>query len=650
MTKTSNIELESTPVEKNPNNKKLAISSSAIVATGTLFGSAFVPLMGVAAPIEDRCRFSELEIDFLRTELQNTLTVPRFDNTLTACRDIELYWDTPPSLEDPESSGFVERLWDIGEGLHIPFGKSLRLYSNDAVTFISDKSSPFILHGIGDEVFYDGGYVVGDSGYRYENIGSLEIDGIGFYSFEPVFAAIASNQNIIVKNSSILGLFAFGIMGHDITVNNTTIGLEGLYGDFGFSLAAVYSIPGISQDVSRNVDRSDILSGSVQLTYNTFLNRSQYDVAGLGMALTAEGNIFGSLTGDPSEDVNRVHVFNVDLETAEAFETIGSLWGPEFEDFTQTTSSTYRTDVEFEPLPTEWFIDSYNIFSSVPGVLETNSGDVTRTADRTSREGVLFEESDFVQIDFLDLFFGGANNSYSLTTLGPSPTSPAARFVTNPLFTQTQDARRQTRTIPYSAGAVEQNGRASSRSSSAFVFGSEQYDVSPARLAGSTGRNVTILAPSLPEITEVRVGGKKVKIVSSNGDKLVFIAPKGLRGAQDILLKSNSSEQLLEDKIFFTNSKSIRGFADSSAALSPLMKSQIRTFLKQNPHATSITCQGYASLPANPRDKVFGTKRGKAVCAYVASLRPNMKVTVLSPAVEKKSGPAIRRTVLKVIG
>jgi hypothetical protein len=218
------------------------------------------------------------------------------------------------------------------------------------------------------------------------------------------------------------------------------------------------------------------------------------------------------------------------------------------------------------------------------------------------------------------------------------------------LFTQTQDARRQTRTIPYSAGAVEQNGRASSRSSSAFVFGSEQYDVSPARLAGSTGRKVTILAPSLPEITEVRVGGKKVKIVSSNGDKLVFIAPKGLRGAQDILLKSNSSEQLLEDKIFFTNSKSIRGFADSSAALSPLMKSQIRTFLKQNPHATSITCQGYASLPANPRDKVFGTKRGKAVCAYVASLRPNTKVTVLSPAVEKKSGPAIRRTVLKVIG
>jgi len=80
------------------------------------------------------------------------------------------------------------------------------------------------------------------------------------------------------------------------------------------------------------------------------------------------------------------------------------------------------------------------------------------------------------------------------------------------------------------------------------------------------------------------------------------------------------------------------------------MKSQIRTFLKQNPHATSITCQGYASLPANPRDKVFGTQRGKSVCAYVASINPKIKVTVLSPVTDKKSGPAIRRTLLKVIG
>ncbi len=650
MTKTANIELESTPVEKNPNNKRLAISSSAIVVTGTLFGSAFIPLMGTAAALEDRCKFSEFEIDLLKAELQNTLTEARFDNTLTACRDIQLYWDTPPSLDSTDSSGFVARLWDVGDGLSIPFGKSLRLFSNDAVTFISDKSSPFIRHGISDEG------LDGDEGYRYENIGLLEIDGIGFYSFEPVFAAIASNQNVIVKNSSILGEFMVGIIGHDITVNNTTFGLGGFKGGFDSGLAAVYSIPGISQDVSRNVDRSDILSGSVELTYNTFLNVGEYDVVGLGMQLTAEGNIFGTLseTGDPSEDVNRVHVHNLDWETEEVFDSMGSLWGPEFENFTQTSSSTYRAEVAFEPLPTEWFIDSYNIFSSVPGALETVSGDVSRTvtrsADRTSREGALIEEGDFEEADFIELFFGGPNNSYSLTTVAVTPTNPAARFVTNPLFPQTQDARRQTRTIPYSAGAVEQNGRASGRASSAFVFGSEQYEVSPARLAGSSGRKVTISAPSLPEITEVRVGGKKVKIVSSNGDKLVFTAPKGLRGAQDILIKSNSSELLIEDRIFFTNSKSIRGFADSSAALNPLMKSQIRTFLKQNPHATSITCQGYASLPANPRDKVFGTKRGKAVCAYVASLRPNMKVTVLSPAIEKKSGPAIRRTVLKVIG
>ena len=619
------------------------MSSSAIVVTGTLFGSAFIPLMGVAAPIDDRCRFSELDILALKLELQNTLTVAREDNTRTACRDIELYWEPPSS----EGSG---GLWDIGDGLTIPFGKTVRLFSNDAVTFFSDnssKGSPFIRHGVD-----------GDEGYRYENIGTLEIDGIGFYSFDSNFGAIVSNQNVIVKNSSIFGLFQVGIVGHDIVVNNTTIAL-GFKGDMGTGVTAVYSIPGISQDVSRNVDRSDILSGSVQLTYNTFLNFSGYDVFGIGMKLTAEGNIFVTETGDPSENVNRVHVNNVDMQTAEALEAVGSLWGPEFADFTVDSSDTYRTNVEFEPLPTEWFIDSYNIFSSVPGVLESISGDVTRSADRTSREGVRFEESDFVTINGIeDLFFGGANNSYSLVTLAVTPTSPAARFVTTPLFTQTRDARGQTRTIPYSAGAVEQdgagaleqNGIDSGGASSAFGFGSELYQVSPARLAGSSGRKVTIFAQNLPEITEVIVGGKKVKIVSSNRDKLVFVAPKGLRGAQDILLKSGSSEQLLEDKIFFTNSKSIRGFADSSTALSFLMKSQIRKFLKNNPHATSITCQGFASLPANPRDKVFGTQRGKAVCAFVASINPKIKVTVLSPVTEKKSGPAIRRTVLKVIG
>jgi hypothetical protein len=590
--------------------------------------------MGTAAPIAS-CRFSELEIESLRTELENTLT---------ACREIELYWHTAPSLEAFSGTESVSR-WDVGEGLYIPFGKDLRIYSNDAVTFTSDKSFPFIRHGIGD-----GG--IADEGYRYENIGTLEIDGIGFYSLEGGYAAILSNQNIEVKNSVIVGAFLAGLVGHDITVNNSLIGLGlGFYGDIG--LAAVYSFPGISQSVSRDldvsgfVDRSDILSGSVELTYNTFLSFSEYDVVGLGMKLTAEGNIFGT----QSEDLSRVHVMNVDPENEDYFEQIAETWGPEFEDFTQTTSSTYRAEVAFEPISSEWFTDSYNIFSSVPGVFESGTESVARSADINSREGVLFDVDEFIAPDSAEaFFFGGENNSYSLLSLAVKPTSIAARFVTNPLFPQTQDLRRQTRTIPYSAGAVEQNGRTSGRSSSAFVFGSERYEVSPARLAGSTGRKVTILAPSLPEITEVRVGGKKVKIVSSNGDKLVFVAPKGLRGAQDILLKSNSSELLLEGKIFFTNSKSIRGFADSSAALSPLMKSQIRTFLKQNPHATSITCQGYASLPANPRDKVFGTKRGKAVCAYVASLRPNMKVTVLSPAVEKKSGPAIRRTLLKVIG
>jgi hypothetical protein len=79
------------------------------------------------------------------------------------------------------------------------------------------------------------------------------------------------------------------------------------------------------------------------------------------------------------------------------------------------------------------------------------------------------------------------------------------------------------------------------------------------------------------------------------------------------------------------------------------MKRQIKKFLKNNPHATSISCQGHASLPTNPRDELFGTARGQAVCDYVLSLKPEIKVTLLSPVVDKRAGATIRRTTLKVI-
>jgi hypothetical protein len=237
----------------------------------------------------------------------------------------------------------------------------------------------------------------------------------------------------------------------------------------------------------------------------------------------------------------------------------------------------------------------------------------------------------------------------TIPTIGLTSSSIAARFVTEPLYPQTIDARGQARTLPYSAGAVEFDGLLQTDSGSTFGFSPELFVVSPARLPSKSGQKITVTGPSLPEVKEVFVGGKKVKVVSSSVNKLVVTAPKGMRGAQEILIKTNSGELLLNDRIFFTKSLSIRGFGDSKSVLSKSMKRQIQKFLKENPHATVFTCQGFSSLPLNLKDQAFGSQRGKAVCDYVVGIRSDVKVKILSPVVDKRSGPSIRRTVLKVI-
>jgi hypothetical protein len=663
-------------VEKDLSNRRFTLSSSAVLATGTLFGSAFVPMMATAGPAP-LCRFSE--------EMQGELLVEMARTDIEACEAIELYNSAPDDGSEFMDLGFGN--WVVDQQLVVPFGKDLRIFSNDGVILVNDfygtvdDNYGINLDGLlspSSSVIRHGGY---EDGYLYQNLGTLEIDGIGFFSYGPQISAITSNQNLVISNSAMFGNFLYGIAGHNIEITNSTIAPQAIL-EFNQVIAGVYSLPGLSQDA----DRSELIPGSVELTYNTFVMTGLFsDVFGVGMEISTEGNIFNSQDGFFSEeDISSTtqrslpfHVVNFDselffdllLEGEGAFglgDVFEDFWGPEFsieppngEDGFAVSSNTYRSEITTTTLRQEWFEDSFNLFELEPGALVTAIADgsedsaeiITTTVGSRSQTGVSFDDLAFEDVSEQTF----APNT--IPTIGLTSSSIAARFVTEPLYPQTIDARGQARTLPYSAGAVEFDGLLQTDSGSTFGtdsgstfgFSPELFVVSPARLPSKSGQKITVTGPSLPEVKEVFVGGKKVKVVSSSVNKLVVTAPKGMRGAQEILIKTNSGELLLKDRIFFTNSLSIRGFGDSKSVLSKSMKRQIQKFLKENPHATLFTCQGFSSLPLNLKDQAFGSQRGKAVCDYVVSIRSDVKVKILSPVVDKRSGPSIRRTVLKVI-
>jgi hypothetical protein len=658
--------------EKDASNRRFTLSTSAVFATGTLFSSAFVPIMAIAGPAEEGCRFSESEED------QADLRAELVDMGPGACDQIELFYG-PRDPEDPNDGFFGFGNWIVDEELVIPFGKDLKIFSNDGVVLSVPGSFAFDYKGLGEAVIRHG---VGETGYLYENLGTLEIDGIGFLSYGPTLSAVYSNQKLIMNNSAVFGHFLYGFVGHDIEIGNTTIAQSPLTNEEGIPLddtpiiSGVYSLPGLSQDANR----SDIIAGDVKLFYNTVATNSAYgQVFGIGMELSSEGNIFTEdqfINQDVNEDISFTtsrlpfHVFNVDTEVFVDPTNVGfgisgldslltGAWGPEFsieepvggQDYFTVSSDTFRSELVINPLRQEWFEDSFNLFELEPGILVTEAAQgpedsgvfITHTVDRTSRTGISMDQIAF-NLDPEQILAPNWLPSFGLTS-----SSIAARFVTSPLYPQTRDVRGQQRTLPYSAGAVEFDGPFQTGSGSTFGFSPELYDVSPARMASKSGRNITISGPNFPEITEVLVGGKPARIISASASKLVVKAPKRLRGAKDIVVRSNGSELKLIESVFFTTSKSIRGFGDSSSVLNQAMKRQIKKFLKNNPHATSISCQGHASLPTNPRDELFGTARGQAVCDYVLSLKPEIKVTLLSPVVDKRAGATIRRTTLKVI-
>lgn len=604
--------------------KKRAITSSAIVATGTLFGSAFVPIMAASAVTPDECRFSETDVSELMQELASTGDV---------CREVELFYSEPLEAEETRDPSD----WIIPSELFIPFGKDLKIFSNDGVILSSSGSSEksIIQHGLGQD------------GYLYENLGNLEIDGLGFYSFVGHFSAVSSNQNLTVRNSLVLGEFLFALFAHNLLVENSTLILGSSNDEYGGVFAGIFSMPGVSEDASRlDPFPTEIMPGSMQLNHNTLLIDGLYsDVFGLGMEVIAEGNIFMNyLDIDPDAPY---HVLNIDLGTdpSNLDEYFELFLGPEFAGAFNPNSDDHREDIELGELSAQWFVDSHNVSAQeLAGLseVETDSA-ITLTADTSSRTQVTMDEIQF------DVSGSSQRTPNSLPTFGLLESSFAAQFVSNPLFPLTADALGQTRTLPFSAGAVEVDPSGNRDSGLSFGFSPELFVVSPARMPSKSGKTITLSGSSFPEITEAYVGGKKVKIVSSTVNKLVITAPKGMRGAQEILVKSRIGELVLKDRIFFTTSLAVRGFGDSKSVLSASMKRQIQKFLKENPHATVVTCQGYSSLPLNLEDQAFGSQRGKAVCDYVISIRSDVRVKILSPVVDKRSGPSIRRTVLKVI-
>ena len=78
-------------------------------------------------------------------------------------------------------------------------------------------------------------------------------------------------------------------------------------------------------------------------------------------------------------------------------------------------------------------------------------------------------------------------------------------------------------------------------------------------------------------------------------------------------------------------SLSVFGFRSWSNKLTFRMKRQIREFVKANPRAISISCQGFSHI-TTLADRGMATERGEAVRLYIQKLNPEMHTKTLTGA------------------
>jgi hypothetical protein len=163
---------------------------------------------------------------------------------------------------------------------------------------------------------------------------------------------------------------------------------------------------------------------------------------------------------------------------------------------------------------------------------------------------------------------------------------------------------------------------------------------------------ITIMGANLNTVTDVYIGGIKVKIFSQSGNRLQIRAPKGLSGLVDLELKSSLNDVLMTKKLNFGGTAAagskkatlvVGGFDHNSRKLTARMKARIDRWLARNSDLGTLTCTGFTSLPRRTTDVTLSTKRGLTACSYSKRQRSDLETSVSQGIEDPRPGSNVRR-------
>jgi hypothetical protein len=168
----------------------------------------------------------------------------------------------------------------------------------------------------------------------------------------------------------------------------------------------------------------------------------------------------------------------------------------------------------------------------------------------------------------------------------------------------------------------------------------------------TTSRNISLFGTNLDTVTEVYVGGKKLRIRKQTANQIDIRLPRGLSGLVDLELKSTLNN-LLSPKHFNYGGVAatatrkakliVGGFAHNSRVLTPRMKNRIDRWLERNSDLGTLTCTGFTSLPRRTTDVALSTNRGITACKFSKKQRSQLETSVSKGIEDPRPGSNVRR-------
>jgi hypothetical protein len=204
------------------------------------------------------------------------------------------------------------------------------------------------------------------------------------------------------------------------------------------------------------------------------------------------------------------------------------------------------------------------------------------------------------------------------------------------------------------ANYVEQNsGSGSSGGAGIGAAAPAVTLISPLAIANvPSSRNVSLFGTNFDKVTEVYVGGRKLKIRKQSATQIDIRLPKGLSGLVDLELKSTQN-YVLSPKHFNYGGVAgtatrkaeliVGGFAHNSRVLTARMQARIDRWLDKNSDLSTLTCTGFTSLPRRTTDVALSTNRGITACNFSKRQRSELETSVSQGVEDPRPGSNVRR-------